>query len=60
MYNPTAAALPLEGLELIYVTASGGTITRKARWAARRAARRARVRTCWSPTRRASTRPSAT
>ncbi|MGH2483992.1 MAG: lamin tail domain-containing protein, partial [Candidatus Limnocylindria bacterium] len=28
LYNPHAAALPLEGLELIYVTASGATITR--------------------------------
>jgi hypothetical protein len=33
LYNPTAAGLPLEGLELVYVTASGGTITRKASWA---------------------------
>ena len=34
LYNPSAVALPLEGLEVIYVTASGGTITRKASWAA--------------------------
>ncbi|MEO8245874.1 MAG: hypothetical protein ABI622_02020 [Chloroflexota bacterium] len=33
LYNPTDAALPLEGLELVYVTASGGTLTRKASWA---------------------------
>jgi len=33
IYNPTAATLPLEGLELVYVTASGATITRKAAWA---------------------------
>jgi uncharacterized protein YdeI (BOF family) len=32
LYNPGPAALPLEGLEVIYVTASGGTITRKATW----------------------------
>jgi hypothetical protein len=34
LYNPGASALPTEGLELIYVTASGATITRKASWAA--------------------------
>jgi hypothetical protein len=34
LYNPTAAALPLEGLEIVYVTATGATITRKASWAA--------------------------
>jgi lamin tail-like protein len=33
LYNPGSQALPLEGLEVIYVTASGGTITRKASWA---------------------------
>lgn len=33
LYNPTDAALPLEGLELVYVTASGSTVTRKAAWA---------------------------
>ena len=32
LYNPTPAALPLEGLELIYVSASGATITRRALW----------------------------
>jgi hypothetical protein len=32
IYNPTAGALPLEGLELIYVTASGATISRRAAW----------------------------
>ena len=32
LYNPTAAPLPLEGLELIYVSASGATITRRALW----------------------------
>ena len=34
LYNLGATALPTEGLELIYVTASGATITRKASWAA--------------------------
>ncbi|HET6745666.1 MAG TPA: lamin tail domain-containing protein, partial [Candidatus Limnocylindria bacterium] len=34
IYNPGPDVLPLEGLEVIYVTASGGTITRKASWAA--------------------------
>jgi hypothetical protein len=33
LHNPTAVALPLEGLELIYVTASGATISRRAAWA---------------------------
>lgn len=32
LYNPTTVALPLEGLELIYVTASGATISRRALW----------------------------
>lgn len=32
IYNPAADTLPLEGLELIYVTASGATVTRKAAW----------------------------
>lgn len=32
IYNPGAAGLTLDGLELIYVTASGATITRKATW----------------------------
>ena len=34
LYNPSTVALPLEGLEVIYVTSTGGTITRKASWAA--------------------------
>lgn len=38
IYNPAASPLPLEGLELVYVTASGGTITRKAAWPAGSAA----------------------
>jgi uncharacterized protein YdeI (BOF family) len=32
LHNPTAAALPLEGLEVIYATASGATVTRRAAW----------------------------
>jgi hypothetical protein len=32
LFNPTADTLPLEGLELIYVSASGATISRKATW----------------------------
>jgi uncharacterized protein YdeI (BOF family) len=32
LYNPTAFVLPLEGLELIYVTASGATVSRRAAW----------------------------
>ena len=32
LYNPTANELPLEGLELVYVTASGATISRRAAW----------------------------
>ncbi len=32
LYNPTAAPLPLEGLELIYVSSTGATITRRAAW----------------------------
>jgi hypothetical protein len=32
LHNPTAAALPLEGLEVIYVTSTGATITRRAAW----------------------------
>ena len=32
IYNPAATPLPLEGLELVYVTASGATVTRKAAW----------------------------
>lgn len=38
IYNPTIEALPLEGLELVYVTASGATITRRAAWDAGAAA----------------------
>ena len=34
LYNPSAVQLPLEGLEVVYVTASGATVTRKASWAA--------------------------
>jgi hypothetical protein len=34
IYNPTSAPLPLEALEVVYVTASGSTITRKASWPA--------------------------
>jgi len=34
LYNPASISLPTEGLELIYVTASGATITRKALWTA--------------------------
>jgi lamin tail-like protein len=33
LYNPAATPLPLEGLEVVYVTASGATVTRKASWA---------------------------
>ncbi len=32
VYNPTASDVPLDGLELIYVSSSGATITRKATW----------------------------
>src|SRR5207249_3045540 len=32
VYNPSPDALPLEGLELVYVSASGATVTRKAAW----------------------------
>jgi hypothetical protein len=34
LFNPSSAELPLEGLEVVYVTASGATVTRKASWAA--------------------------
>jgi hypothetical protein len=34
IYNPSPEALPLEGLELVYVTANGATVTRKTIWAA--------------------------
>ncbi len=33
LHNPTDAPLPLEGLELIYVSASGATISRRTAWA---------------------------
>ncbi|HET7083004.1 MAG TPA: lamin tail domain-containing protein [Candidatus Limnocylindria bacterium] len=33
VHNPSTADLPLEGLEIVYVTASGATVTRKAAWA---------------------------
>ncbi len=32
LYNPTGDPLPLEGLELVYATASGLTVTRRAAW----------------------------
>lgn len=32
LYNPGVDALPLEGLELVYVTASGLTVSRRASW----------------------------
>ena len=34
LYNPAADTLPLEGLEVVYVTATGATVTRKAAWMA--------------------------
>ena len=34
IYNPAPIGLPTEGLELIYVSASGATVTRKALWSA--------------------------
>ena len=34
LYNPTGVALPLEGLELVYVSATGATITRRVTWPA--------------------------
>ncbi len=34
LYNPSAGSLSLDGLELVYVTASGATVTRKALWGA--------------------------
>lgn len=33
LYNPTAGPLPLEGLEVVYVSASGLTVSRRATWA---------------------------
>ena len=32
LYNPSTTALPLEGLELVYVSASGATVTRRVGW----------------------------
>jgi hypothetical protein len=32
LHNPTTSALPLEGLEVIYVTSTGATITQRAAW----------------------------
>ena len=32
LYNPTSALLPLEGLELVYVSASGATTSLRAAW----------------------------
>lgn len=32
LYNPTNGPLPLEGLELVYVSASGLTVSRRAAW----------------------------
>lgn len=32
LYNPTAGPLPLEGLELVYASASGLTVSRRAGW----------------------------
>ena len=32
LYNPMASSLPLEGLELVYVTATGATVSRRAAW----------------------------
>jgi hypothetical protein len=34
LYNPTSGTQPLEGLEVVYVTSTGATVTRKAAWAA--------------------------
>ncbi len=34
LYNPTEVLQPLEGLEVVYVTSTGATVTRKAAWAA--------------------------
>ena len=34
LYNPTAAPLPLEGLEVVYVSASGASVSRRAAWGA--------------------------
>lgn len=32
LYNPSTSALPLEGLELVYVSSTGVTVTRRASW----------------------------
>ncbi|MCV0403422.1 MAG: lamin tail domain-containing protein, partial [Chloroflexi bacterium] len=32
LYNPTSSALPIEGLELVYATATGTTVSRRAAW----------------------------
>jgi hypothetical protein len=32
LYNPSSVPLSMDGLELVYVTASGATVTRKALW----------------------------
>ena len=32
LYNPWSASLPLEGLEVVYVTATGATVSRRAAW----------------------------
>ena len=32
LYNPAGVALPLEGLELIYVSSTGGTVSRRTAW----------------------------
>lgn len=32
LYNPTAGSLPLEGLELVYASASGLTVSRRTAW----------------------------
>ncbi len=33
LHNPTTVSLPLEGLEVIYVTSTGATVTRRVAWA---------------------------
>ena len=32
IHNPTSAPLPLEGLEVVYASASGATVSRRAAW----------------------------
>ena len=46
LYNPTPATQPLEGLEVVYVTSTGATVTRKAAWAAGAMRAFLRGRTC--------------